>query len=78
MEPVLDLTDTINYFGSADSSLIERDFTRERRDFAIRKEILWGSDSASDGEVNVMEVEFIRKLRSNDRAIGYNQWPRFS
>ena len=73
----MDLTDTLNYFGSADSSLIERDFTREqRRDVTIRKEILWESDSASDSEVNRMEVEFIRKLRSNDPAIGYNQWPR--
>jgi len=39
-----DLTDTLNYFGSADSRLIEQDFTREqRRDFTIRKEILWES-----------------------------------
>jgi hypothetical protein len=36
----MDLTDTLNYFGSADSKLIERDFTREqRRDMTIRKEI---------------------------------------
>ena len=75
----MDLTDTINYFGSAASSLIERDFTREqRRDFTIRKEILWESDSASDSEVRLMEVEFIRKLRSNDPAIGYNRRPRFT
>lgn len=74
-----DLTDTLNYFGSADSKLIERDFTREqRRDLTIRKEILWESDSASDSDVRRMEVEFIRKLRSNDPAIGYNQWPRIS
>jgi hypothetical protein len=73
----MDLTDTINYFGSADSKLIERDFTREqRRDMTIRKEILWESDLASDAEVRRIEVEFIRKLRSNDPAIGYNQWPR--
>jgi hypothetical protein len=26
-----DLTDSINYFGSADSGLIERDFSREQR-----------------------------------------------
>jgi hypothetical protein len=36
-----DLTDSINYFGSADSRLIARDFTREQqRDFTIRREIL--------------------------------------
>jgi hypothetical protein len=73
----MDLTDTVNYLRSGDRRLIERDFTREqRRDFTIRKEILWESDSASDFEVSRMEVEFIRKLRSNDPAIGYNQSPR--
>ncbi len=72
-----DLTDSINYFGSADSRLIERDFSREqRRDFTIRKEILWESDTASDSEVSAREIEFIRILRSNDPDIGYNQWPR--
>jgi hypothetical protein len=72
-----DLTDSINYFGSADSRLIDRDFSREqRRDFTIRKEILWESYTASDSEVSAREIEFIRVLRSNDPDIGYNQWPR--
>ena len=73
-----DLTDTINYFGSADSKIIEKDFTREqRRDFTIRKEILWESEKASDIEVNKKEIEFIKLYRSNDSAIGYNQLPKF-
>jgi hypothetical protein len=56
-----DLTDSINYFGSADGTLIEKDFTREqRRDFIIRREILWDSETASYAEVNQKEVEFIR------------------
>ncbi|MBF2028174.1 MAG: hypothetical protein IGS48_15645 [Oscillatoriales cyanobacterium C42_A2020_001] len=43
-----DLTDSINYFGSANSKFFEKDFTREqRRDFMIRKEILWESEIAS-------------------------------
>jgi hypothetical protein len=72
-----DLTDSINYFGSASSDLIAQDFTRDqRRDFTIRREILWESETASDSEVNQKEVEFIRGLRSNDPAIGYNQWPK--
>ena len=72
-----DLTDNINYFGSADSRLIERDFTREqRRDFTIRKEVPWESETASDHEVNMKEIEFIRSFRSNDPSIGYNQWPK--
>jgi len=73
-----DLTDDINYFGSASSELIARDFTREqRRDFTIRRQILWESETASDAEVNLKEVEFIRALRSNDPAVGYNRWPKF-
>jgi len=73
-----DLTDTLNYFGSADSKLIEADFSREqRRDLTIRKEILWESETATDREVNQKEVEYITTYRSNDPSIGYNRWPRF-
>lgn len=73
-----DLTDSINYFGSANSKLIEKDFTREeRRDFTIRKEILWESENATDKEVNLKEVEYIKYHKSNDPSIGYNQWPKF-
>jgi hypothetical protein len=73
-----DLTNTLNYFGSASSKLIEKDFTREQqKDFTIRKEILWESDTASDSEVNKKEVEFILFYRSNDPTVGYNQWPKF-
>jgi hypothetical protein len=43
----------INYFGSASDALIAADFTRaERRNFSIRKELIWKSDSATDAEVN--------------------------
>lgn len=73
-----DLTGTLNYFGSADSSLIEKDFSvEERRDFTIRKQILWSSDTATDSEVNAKEIELIRQHRSNDPRKGYNQWPKF-
>lgn len=73
-----DLTDNINYFGSADIRLIEKDFIREeRRDFTIRKEILWESESATDKEVNVKEIELINKFESNNPKIGYNQWPKY-
>ena len=74
-----DLTDCINYFGSADADLIARDFTREeRRDFTIRREILWESETASDEEVSQKEVELIRLHRSNDPTVGYNRWPKFN
>jgi hypothetical protein len=65
------------YFGSAASATIAQDFTREqRREFAVRREILWDSESASDAEVNEKEVELIRAHRSNDPAVGYNRWPK--
>jgi hypothetical protein len=57
-----DLTDTLNYFGSANSRLIEQDFPREqRRDFTIRKEILLESEIASDIELNLKELEYIQR-----------------
>ena len=72
-----DRTDSINYFGSASDDLIAKDFTRaERRDFTIRKEILWESEDASHSEVSKKEIEFIIKLKANDPEIGYNQWPK--
>ncbi len=75
----MDLTDTIDYFGSPDSDLIAADFTRDQRqDFKIRKEILWESNTATDSEVRVREVELIRQHSSNDPEIGYNRWPNIS
>lgn len=73
-----DLVDSINYFGSADSKIIAKDFTREqRRDFTIRKEILFEAENVTDQEINQMEVEFIKQYQSNNPSIGYNQWPKF-
>lgn len=73
-----DRTNTLNYFGSADSRLIERDFSPdERRDFTIRKEILWESDTATHSEVWEKEIELIRRYRSNEPQVGYNQVPKF-
>jgi hypothetical protein len=73
-----DRTDSINYFGSASDELIAADFTRqERRDFNVRKEILWESATATNSEVSRKEAELIVELRSNDPSIGYNRWPKF-
>lgn len=73
-----DLIDTLNYFGSAHSKLIEKDFTREqRKDFTIRKEILFEAENLSVQEINKKEVEFIQQYQSNNPAIGYNRWPKF-
>jgi len=72
-----DLTGTFRYFGSPNSKLIEQDFTdEEKKDFTLKREILWQSENATDTEVNKKEVEFILKYKSNNPSIGYNRWPK--
>lgn len=72
-----DLTGTLNYFGSASSKLIEKDFSLEqRKSFAILKQVLWESENATDSEVNQKEIYFINFYKSNHALIGYNQWPK--
>ena len=71
-----DRTDSINYFGSASSELIAKDFTREQRlSFTITRDILWESQTASIQEINRKEIELIRQYQSNEPTIGYNQTP---
>ena len=73
-----DLTNTLNYYGSANSRLIAADITEEQMmDFTIRKQILWESYTDDIKEVNKVEVELIRKHQSNNPEIGYNLWPKF-
>lgn len=73
-----DFTDSINYFGSSCDRLIAADFSREqRRCFTVVKEILWESATATDAEVNRLEVAYIRQLEANNPAVGYNRWPKY-
>ena len=74
-----DITDTIDYFGSPDSKLIEKDFTRDqRRDFTIRKEILMEfTDATDNSEIYRNEIALIIEYGSNDPSKGYNQTPKF-
>jgi len=73
-----DLTNTLNYFGSANSNLIAADFTEEEMmDFTIRKQILWESYTDDIREVNKVEVELIREHQSNNPDVGYNLWPKY-
>ena len=68
------------YFGSPDMNLVNEDFEslteEERKDYTVRKEILWESESCSESVLAAKEVEFIRKFKSNNPAIGYNRWPK--
>ncbi len=70
------------YFGSPDMDIVNEDFASlpddVRRDYTIRKQILWESKTATDAELSAKEVEMIREYRSNDPAIGYNRWPKFN
>lgn len=71
-----DLTNTLTYFGSVNSKIVEQDFTEEeRKDFSIRKEILL--ESEDEKEINQSESKFILEHQSNNPAIGYNKWPKF-
>ncbi len=70
------------YMGSPDMNLVNADFAalREsvRKDYALRKEILWESSTATEAELSAKEVEMIRLYRSNDPAVGYNRWPKLA
>ena len=73
-----DLTGSLNYYGSANNQYLERDFPEYLKTyFSITKEIIWQSDTASDQEVNKVEVELIRKFQSNNPTVGYNKWPKY-
>jgi hypothetical protein len=69
-----DLTGSISYCGTPNSASIAADFTREQaRDFTVRKEILWESETATDEVVDAKEIELILAFRSNDPTVGYNR-----
>jgi len=69
------------YFGSPDMDIVNEDFAslppETRKDYTIRKQILWESEDCSEAELSAKEVEYIREHRSNDPSIGYNRWPKW-
>jgi hypothetical protein len=75
-----DRVGSARYMGSPDMDLVNADFEtlpdETRRDYTLRKQILWESATATEAELSAKEVEMIRKYRSNDPAIGFNRWPR--
>jgi hypothetical protein len=68
--------------GRPDMDLAKAEFARlsseVRRDYWVRKEILWESIDATETELSAKEVELIRQYRSNDPEVGYNRRPRFT
>lgn len=69
------------YFGSPSIDVVNEDFAQlpddMRRDYSVRKEILWESDSATDADLAEKEIEMIRRFQSNNPDIGYNRWPKW-
>lgn len=73
-----DLTDCINYFGSASAALIAADFPDRHSRFTITKETLWVASKAATGkDVRFAERRLIEALESNNSAVGYNQSPKY-
>ena len=68
------------YFGSPNMDIINEDFATLpediRKDYSVRKEILWESENCTESELSQMEVRYIREFKSNDPATGYNRWPK--
>jgi hypothetical protein len=77
----MDLFGSYRYFGSPDIDIVNADFATlpndVRRDYTVRKQILWESETATDTEVRRMEIEMIVEHRSNDPKLGYNRTPKF-
>lgn len=76
-----DSVGSYRYFGSPDIETVNADFLSlpdtQRRDYTVRKQILWESDVATEEELSTMEIKMIREHRSNDPTIGYNRFPPF-
>lgn len=64
-----DLTDTVAYFGSVDSSLIQADLPPDQTDvFTVTKEILLRSDSAEEESERSRVHRQLAVERSGDRV----------
>ena len=76
-----DMYGNSRYFGSPNPEPINEDFEKlpdsVRKDYTVRKQILWESTECTDAELSAKEVEYIRKHESNNPEIGYNHWPLF-
>ncbi len=76
-----DSVGSYRYFGSPDIATVNADFMRltgqQRRDYTVRKQILWESEDASEEELSAMEIKFIREHQSNNPEVGYNRFPPY-
>jgi hypothetical protein len=71
------MTDNVNYFGSADASLIASDFSlAERESFTVTRDILWSSPVSDRQLLGQVERRLIEAWAANDPRIGYNRRPK--
>jgi len=76
-----DVYGSYQYYGSPNSDKLYEEFQKlpenVRKDYYIRKTILWESKTASEEELSERERYYIEKYNSNDPKVGYNRWPTF-
>ena len=72
--------ESARYMGSPDPAIVNANFAslseEVRRNYTVRKEILWESATATESELAAKEVVMIRAHRANDPEVGYNRWPK--
>ena len=77
-----DSVGSYRYFGSPDMEVVNQDFENLseeiRKDYTIRKQILWESESCTESDLSKKEVEYIREYESHNPNIGYNRWPKYN
>lgn len=77
-----DSVGSFRYFGSPDIDVVNQDFEKlpdaVKKDYTVRKQILWESASCSEAELARKEVELIRQHESNNPEVGYNRWPKWA
>jgi len=70
------------YYGTPDMEVVNKDFEslpeETRKDYTIRKQILWESENCTEELLSQKEVEYIREYESNNPLIGYNRWPKYN
>ncbi|WP_018623778.1 GIY-YIG nuclease family protein [Kangiella aquimarina] len=76
-----DTVGSYRYFGNPSIEVVNEDFKNLpddiKKDYTVRKEILWESTECSNEELSQKEVELIKKYQSNNPEIGYNRWPKW-
>ena len=76
-----DRVGSCRYFGSPDMEIVNADFDKLpdviRKDYTVRKQILWESENCTEEELSAKEVEFIREYQSHNPEVGYNRWPKY-